>query len=77
MNKPVQPSEIAREVLRLLATRRQLPTPDNYAALYNEIAGAAAVEVFPEKPLKALTASLPRNTPEQTLLARQFDTAIS
>lgn len=77
MSKPTQPSEIAREVLRQLAARRQLPTPDNYAALYNEIAGAAAVEVFPEKPMKALAAALPRNTNEQAKLARQFEVAVA
>ena len=77
MSKPAPPSEIAREVLRLLAARRQLPTPDNYTALYNEIAGAAAVEVFPEKPLKTLAAALPRKTAEQTRLVRQFEAAIA
>jgi diguanylate cyclase len=35
------PSEIAREALKLLATRRIVPTPDNYLKLYNEIAGIA------------------------------------
>lgn len=33
------PSEIARETLRRLALRRIAPTPDNYQALYQEIAG--------------------------------------
>ena len=33
MSNPSQPSEIAREVLRQLAMRRQLPTPDNYTTL--------------------------------------------
>ncbi len=75
--KPAQPSEIAREVLRQLAMRRQLPTPDNYAELYNEIAGVAAVEAFPDRSLKEVAASLPRNTPEQLRIARQLDTAIS
>lgn len=76
MSKPTQPSEIARDVLRQLATRRQLPTPDNYTALYNEIAGIAAVEAFPEKPMKALAAALPRATAEQTRIARQFEAAV-
>ncbi|WIM06701.1 MAG: diguanylate cyclase [Candidatus Nitricoxidivorans perseverans] len=38
------PSEIARETLRQLAMRRTLPTPDNYRALYDEIAGNPPVE---------------------------------
>ena len=33
------PSEIARETLKTLSVRRMLPTPDNYQAIYNEIAG--------------------------------------
>ena len=77
MSNPSQPSEIAREVLRQLAMRRQLPTPDNYTTLYNEIAGTAAVEVFPERILKTVAASMTRNTTEQTRLARQMDAAVA
>lgn len=33
-------SEIARDALKLLATRRLAPTPENYAAIYHEIAGS-------------------------------------
>ena len=36
------PAEIAREAFRLLATRRLAPTPQNYTAIYNEIAGITA-----------------------------------
>jgi diguanylate cyclase len=32
-------SEIARETLKLLAKRRQEPSPENYKALYDEVAG--------------------------------------
>ena len=35
------PSEIARETLKLLASRRLAPTPDNYQALYDEMASMA------------------------------------
>ena len=35
----VNPTEIARDVIRQLAMRRILPTPDNYASLYAEISG--------------------------------------
>jgi diguanylate cyclase len=50
------PSEIAREALRLLASRRMSPSPENYRALYHEIAGtsAGAAAPFPERELKAL-----------------------
>lgn len=35
------PADIAREVLRRLATRRIAPTPDAYREIYNDIAGIA------------------------------------
>jgi diguanylate cyclase len=34
------PSETARHALKLLASRRLAPTPDNFAAVYYEIAGS-------------------------------------
>lgn len=34
------PSETARHALKLLASRRLAPTPDNFAAVYHEIAGS-------------------------------------
>ena len=77
MSKPMQPSEIARDVLRQLALNRTPPTPDNYLALYHEIAGTAMVESFPEKALKNLAADLPRNTAEQLRFARQIETAVA
>jgi len=77
MSKPTQPSEIARDVLRQLALNRTQPTPDNYMALYHEIAGTAMVENFPEKALKNLAAELPRNTAEQLRFARQIETAVA
>ncbi len=76
MSEFTQPAEIAREVLKRLAMKRTQPTPDNYIALYHEIAGTSAVEIFPEKSLKSLAAALPRNTPEQSRFARQFDGAV-
>lgn len=38
------PSEIARETLKTLAARKLVPTPDNYAHVYQEISGASAAE---------------------------------
>jgi diguanylate cyclase len=70
------PSEVARETLKRLAMQRTPPTPDNYRALYHEIAGTTAAESFPERSLKALSAALPRATPEQMRFCRQIDAAI-
>lgn len=71
------PSEIAREALRRLATRRIPPTPDNYRTLYHEIAGTPAGEEFPDRSLKHLAGRLPRTTPEQARLGQQIDHAIA
>jgi len=42
MNKPKSPSEIARETLTTLASRKLAPTPENYSQMYQEISGEAA-----------------------------------
>lgn len=76
MAAPAQPSEIARETLRRLAMNKTPPTPNNYRAIYHEITGSKVVEPFPESSLKALHASLPRETPEQVRFARQLEAAI-
>lgn len=77
MTTLTNPSEIARETLRLLAMRRIPPTPDNYLTIYHEISGTKpAAEAFPEKPLRALSAALPRHTPDQLRLARQLEDAL-
>lgn len=67
------PSEIARETLRRLAMRRLLPTPENFRELYHEIAGTPPEDPFPERHLKQIAAALPRATPEQLRIARQFE----
>ncbi len=77
MAEPTQPSEIAREALRRLATRRTPPTPDNYRTLYHEIAGTTEEDAFPERSLKALAGRLPRSTAGQARLAQQFEAAVA
>jgi diguanylate cyclase len=72
-----QPADIAREALRRLALQRKLPTPDNYRSLYEEIAGGAAAEPFPERALKSLLARLPRDTTQQLRLARKLEEAVA
>lgn len=72
------PSEIAREVLRRLAAQRIHPTPENFRQLYHDVAGIPDDdEVFPTRHLRQVAATLPRTTPEQSRLARQFDAAFS
>lgn len=43
------PTDIARETLKLLASRRTPPTPQNYLRIYHEIAGTAPTEVSPQE----------------------------
>ena len=84
------PSDIARETFKQLMVRRLPPSPDNYRALYNEIAGVGEADLtaavstapgtpaasFPSRELRALQLSLPRDTPAQQRLSRQLDQAI-
>lgn len=73
------PSEIARETLRLLASRRMPPSPENYRTIYNEIAGTSEklAPVFPERELRALLAELPKKTSVQLGLLRQLEQALA
>ena len=78
MATPSNPSEIARETLKQLMSRRMAPSPDNYHAIYNEIAGIdeKAADAFPERELKSLLLALPKDTPAQHGLSRQLDQAL-
>ncbi|MBW7903591.1 MAG: diguanylate cyclase [Rhodocyclaceae bacterium] len=71
------PSEIAREAFRLLATRRIAPTPENYQTIYHEVAGThpAEASAFPSDLLKSLQQELPRESPAQLRLSRELEQA--
>ncbi len=78
MSAPANPSEIAREVLKLIATRRLAPTPDNFRRLYEEVSGAPAGEdVFPERFVRNLARRLPRDTAERLRHGRTLDQALA
>lgn len=72
------PTEIARETFRLLATRRVAPTPENYKTVYHEVAGSTDISAtgFPGEALKTLTQALPRETPSQLRLARELEQSV-
>jgi diguanylate cyclase len=72
------PTEIARETFRILATRRIAPTPEHYRTVYHEVAGSKISETldFPEEQLKSLLQALPRATPSQLRLARELEQSI-
>lgn len=72
------PSEIAREVLRLIATRRLPPTPDNFRTLYHEVSGQPEAEAPFSRPFaKEISARLPRDNAERLRLARELDQALT
>ena len=60
-----KPFEIARETLKQLTTRKLPPTPTNYQAIYNEIAGIPHMPPFPADALRDIAQALPTKTPGQ------------
>src|SRR5262245_4375237 len=71
------PSEIARDTLKLLLTRKLAPTPANFRVVYSEVAGVADTPPFPVEPLRQLAQALPaRGTIQQRCRAR-LDAAIA
>lgn len=76
MSELSNPSDIARETLRLLASRRIAPTPDSYRRHYQEIAGQAdaAPASDAERMLQQLTADL-RAQPNTTRLCGALEQA--
>ena len=59
-----------------LTARKLVPTPINYQAVYNEIAGIPNVQPFPEEPLRQLVAELPAKNPGQEKQLALLDSAI-
>ena len=76
MSELTNPSDIARETLRLLASRRIAPTPDNYRQHYREIGGVpdAAAPAEAERMLQRLSADL-RAQPNTARLAGALEQA--
>jgi diguanylate cyclase len=67
MNTPLarQPYEIARETVKLLTARKLVPSPENYRAVYHEVAGTKPLEPFPVDELRSIAAALPAINPGQ------------
>lgn len=68
--------EVARETLKQLTVRKLAPTPVNYKAIYNEIAGIPTVEHFPMLELRGIAAVLPAKTPGQQRQKGLLESAI-
>lgn len=60
-----KPFEIARETLKQLTTQKLPPTPANYQAIYNEVAGVPLIPPFPADTLRDIAKALPTKTPGQ------------
>jgi diguanylate cyclase len=71
-----KPFEIARETLKQLTTQKLAPTPANYQAIYNEIAGVPLVVPFPAETLRDIAKALPVKTPGQQKQRGLLDYAI-
>ena len=71
-----KPSEIARDTLRLLLTRKLVPNPANYRTVYHEVSGTPEVPPFPADPLRHMIQALPLRTPAQQRHRSQLDQAI-
>jgi diguanylate cyclase len=70
------PSELARETFKLLAGRKLPPTPENYMALYREIAGTPMVLPFADEPLRQIAKALPAQNPGQQKQRALFELAV-
>ncbi|MES2585017.1 MAG: GGDEF domain-containing protein, partial [Pseudomonadota bacterium] len=68
--------EIARETLKQLTLQKLPPTPANYPAIYNEIAGIPVITPFPADILRDISKSLPVKTPGQQKQRGLLDYAI-
>ncbi|MGP1678731.1 MAG: diguanylate cyclase [Burkholderiales bacterium] len=74
MSELTNPSDIARETLRQLASRRIAPNPDNYRQHYQQIAGQPDAAADAERMLQQLAAEL-RAQPNTARLAGALDKA--
>jgi diguanylate cyclase len=74
MSDLTNPSDIARETLRQLASRRIAPNPDNYRQHYQEIAGHPDAAADAERMLQQLVADL-RAQPHTARAAGALDKA--
>ncbi len=71
------PTDLARETVRQLTTRKLPPTPDNYQSIWHEIAGTRPTRPFPTEQMTSLAQALPTNTPAQRRAQMQVEKAVS
>lgn len=71
------PTDLARETVRQLTTRKLPPTPDNYQRIWHEIAGTRPTRPFPTEQMTSLAQALPTTTPAQRRAQMQVEKAVS
>ena len=69
--------ELARDTLKRLALKQLAPTPANFQAVYDEIAGQPSAPAFPAEQLRRIAQNLPARTPGQQKQRGLFESAIS
>ncbi len=77
MAHPTNPSEIARETLKMLAARKLTPTPDNYAQIYYEIGGAAQAPSGAASVLEHLAQRLAQDSPQNAAGSKALTQALT
>lgn len=70
------PAEIARDVLLSLSKRRLQPTPDNFSAIYHELAGTPDASAQTRDILHHIIARLPNNTAARARIVTQIQQAL-
>ncbi|WP_058616222.1 GGDEF domain-containing protein [Tepidimonas taiwanensis] len=71
------PQEIAREAVKRLAARRLPPTPENFQAVYHEVAGTRPLQPFPYEQLRQIGQELPEATPGQQRFKVLYNKAVA
>lgn len=72
-----KPAEIARDAFKLIAERKQQPSPENYATAYHEIAGTKPPQPFPEDALRRVVLALPAHDTERAKALSLVETSLS
>jgi diguanylate cyclase len=70
-------SEIARETLKLLTSRRLVPSPENYQALWHEISGTRVPAPFPDEHLQRIAEALPAQQVGQAEALAELQRAVA
>lgn len=79
MASPKNPTEIARETIKLLAARRTSPTPENYRKIYCEVAGTTpkAETAGGEEALEKALRDIGKKSPELGRVVKPLEKALA